>query len=271
MEIEIKDKLQSKGNIKIEPFKESIRKTQPHKHHKYFEIIYLYQGSGTHVIDNDTFEIKPPTMFFMRKDQLHCWDITSPPKGYVIILKKDFLENSVDKELEKLIAQLSNQVCVDVKEYEKINIIFELLVEEVANSNSYQQTIIEGLLKALFAKTLTTISPIGSSIKTNLPSIFVDFKSLLENAEVIHNSVHFYAEQLNTTPQNLNTICRQATGIAASKFIGEYIIKEAKRLLLYTSLPISEVAFKLDFKDTSHFNKYFKRNTEQTPSQFRNG
>lgn len=270
MDIEIKDKLNSKKSIKIEPFKESIRKTKPHKHYKYFEIIYLYQGSGTHVIDNDTFEIKPPTMFFMRKDQLHCWDITTPPKGYVIILKKDFLENSMDKELEKLIAQLSNQVCVDVREFEKINTIFNLLVEEVNNSSNYQQVIIEGLLKALFAKTLTTISPIESKIKTNLPTIFIDFKGFLENEEVIHNSVNYYAEKLNTTPQNLNIICRQVSGISASKFIGEYIIKEAKRLLLYTSLPISEVAFKLDFKDTSHFNKYFKRNTELTPSQFRN-
>ncbi|AZQ60705.1 helix-turn-helix domain-containing protein [Flammeovirga pectinis] len=267
MELTVKDK-SANLDIKIEPFRSSIRTTKPHKHYKYFEVIFLSEGKGYHTIDNDTYEIKPPVLFFMRKEQMHHWEITTPPKGYVIIMKKSFLEHSIDKQLENFISEISNHVCVEVEDEKNLTQIFELLVEESKNPSKYQQSIIEGLLKALFAKTLINTKPIQSKL-SNLPPLYAAFKELLENNDNIKNSVNYYAEILHTTPQNLNAICRNAIGLSASKLIAEYIIKEAKRFLLYTNLPVSEIAYELGFKDNSHFIKYFKRNTEQTPAYFR--
>jgi len=51
--------------------------------------------------------------------------------------------------------------------------------------------------------------------------------------------------------------------------LSEFIISEAKRLLLYTDNTIAEISFLLDFNDPSHFVKYFKRKTGQTPLSFR--
>jgi AraC family transcriptional activator of pobA len=88
-------------------------------------------------------------------------------------------------------------------------------------------------------------------------------------SRTLKNNVNFYAEHLNTTPQNLNAICRKEYGRSASNIIADHIIKEVKRLLLYTNGTISEIAFSLGFKDSSHFTKYFKRYTGETPKQFK--
>jgi AraC-like DNA-binding protein len=67
----------------------------------------------------------------------------------------------------------------------------------------------------------------------------------------------------------LNTICRKSFNKTASDVIGEFIIKEVKRQLLYTTKNITGIAFDLDFKDTSNFTKFFKRHTNLTPLKFK--
>ena len=64
--------------------------------------------------------------------------------------------------------------------------------------------------------------------------------------------MQFYAERLNTTPQNLNAICRKELNKTASDVVAEHIIKEVKRRLIYSNESISEIAFSLDFKDSAY-------------------
>ena len=64
-------KIETERVIKIAPFKKDIRKTNPHKHNNYFEIIYLSQGSGFHYIDLNKYIIHPPEFFFVRQEQVH--------------------------------------------------------------------------------------------------------------------------------------------------------------------------------------------------------
>jgi AraC-like DNA-binding protein len=46
---------------------------------------------------------------------------------------------------------------------------------------------------------------------------------------------------------------------------------EAKTLLRNTNWNIAEIAYALGFEYPSHFNKYFKQFTTQTPLEFRMG
>ena len=45
----------------------------PHRH-DFFEVLYLMQGSGFHVIDGNKYEIHPPCVFFMSPGQAHKID-----------------------------------------------------------------------------------------------------------------------------------------------------------------------------------------------------
>jgi AraC family transcriptional activator of pobA len=261
-QINIKDKSDTGKLIKVAPFWQGIRKTDPHKHNNYFEIIYLSKGKGTHSIDNNSFQIKPPIIFFVRKEQVHHWDIKTIPKGYVVIIKKEFVEKSYDNELKNLLSKLSAQTSLQPTVHQTIEQIFYLLAQE----NNF--TIIEGLLKALFAKILETAKPLKNKTKIT-SNLFQSFKDLLSKTDELKNSVAHYSNLLNTTPQNLNSICRKNANQSASDILAEYIISEAKRLLHYTDNTISEIAFSIGFTDSSHFVKYFKRHTGTTPRAFR--
>ena len=260
--INIKDKSQADTQIDVSPFRQEIRKTEPHRHNNYFEIVYLSKGKGTHSVDNNTFQIQPPVIFFVRKEQVHHWNIKAVPKGYVVIIKREFVERSYDNELKILLSKLSGLTSLQLKEHNTVEQLFDLLTKE----NNF--TIVEGLLKALFAKILETAKPQTNKRKiTN--NLFQSFKDLLSKTNELQNSVSHYAKLLNTTPQNLNSISRKNANQSASDVLAEYIISEAKRLLHYTDNTISEIAFSLGFADSSHFIKYFKRHTGETPQIFR--
>jgi len=261
--ISIKTKIEAAELLKVAPFRKEIRKTEPHKHNSYFEIIYLRAGAGFHTIDHTSFSIKPPTVFFVRKEQVHYWDMTDTPDGYVLLLKKGFLDKSMDNELKSLLSKLSGLSCIHLKETESIDMLFQLITKE------QDFTVTEGLLKALFAKILIEAKPlISKSSKTN--DIIALFRELLNQTNDLRNSVAHYAEKLCTTPQNLNAICRRSLSQPAAEIIAEHIISEAKRQLIYTEGSVSEIAYSLNFNDTSHFVKYFKRHTGLTPQTFRN-
>lgn len=264
--LEIKDKIRETEGLKIAPFRQHIRKTSPHKHNNYFEIIYLTKGKGSHTIDTKEYAIKTPVIFTIRKEQVHFWDIKSEPEGFVIIIKKSFIDDCLDKDIKRFISELSAQTCLFPKDNTAID-IFKLLLNEHQKKNASNPAIVDGLLKALLAKLLesATITPTKSGSRT----IFQKFIDLLSKEDELTNKVSHYASLLNTTPQNLNAICRKETQHSASDILSEYIINEAKRLLLYTDFTVSEISSKLDFKDNSHFSKYFKRHVGNTPLGFR--
>lgn len=261
-DITVNNKIESNQSIKISIFNSKIRKTNPHRHQNYFEIIFLFKGNGIHFIDNKGIAIESPIVFFVRKEQIHHWNITSFPKGFVIILKKEFVDNSLDNELKKLIADLSAYSYLHLTDFKSIEKYLTLMFFEK------NPIVIEGLFKSLLAK-LFDCKIEDDTHKNNKNNLYQTFIALLMNNKDLKNSVLYYANTLNTTPQNLNAVCRKSVNQSASQLLSDYIIAEAKRLLIYTDKTVSEIAFTLGFNDVSHFVKYFKRFVNKTPVVFR--
>jgi AraC family transcriptional regulator, transcriptional activator of pobA len=264
----VKNKIDPDKLIQVAPFRKKVRRTTPHKHNNYFEIIYLSRGSGYHYIDSLTYKVSPPMIFFIRKEQVHYWDLFSRPDGHVIIIKKTFIERSLDSELKLLLAKLSRQSCLSLSKDPTLNALFNMLNLENNSDSDNAFHITEGLLKALLAKILDISKPVINKARVKA-DLFESLTELLSQEKTCKNSVAYYANVLNTTPQNLNAVCRKTVNQPAAEVLSEFIISEAKRLLLYTDNTISEISYELEFKDPSHFVKYFKRITGQTPKSFR--
>lgn len=266
--IPVKNKISPEKYIKAAPFRKEVRKTAPHKHNQYFEIIFITKGKGAHWIDGVRYEVKPPILFFVTQDQVHNWDLKSEPDGFVIILKKDFVERSLDLQLRMLLTRISTLPCISIVENPTISQLFELLTIENQVDTESSFYITEGLLKALLAK-IHDMASLEISRLPGTPNLYQSFLDLLGKGKTIKNKVSYYAERLNTTPQNINAACRKAVNKPAAEVLSDFIMNEAKRLLLYTDKTVSEISFTLNFSDPSYFVKYFKRLYGDTPQSFR--
>ena len=60
-----------------------------------------------------------------------------------------------------------------------------------------------------------------------------------------------------------------ATGEPASRLIGARVMREARRHLVYTSLPVTTIAYALGFADPAHFSRVFSRTEGLSPRAFR--
>jgi AraC-like DNA-binding protein len=267
--INIKNKLDEGLTFKISRFKEQIKKTRPHKHDEYYELIFLSNGEGFHSIESEKYMVSAPEFYFLKPGQLHFWQFTSIPKGFVII----FNDNEFNAVNENLLIDLLRNLAdisrlkIQPEKY-PVHILEDIYAEYQLNTQ-YSKDIIHGLLKALFGKLLqiNTEKPIN----TNHPQpLYERFMQLLVKECPRLHKVNEFAELLNTTPQNLNIICRKHAGKSASEIITNQLLLEAKRYILHTDNTINEVAEILSFTDPSNFVKFFKRYEKITPIQFRN-
>jgi len=100
--------------------------------------------------------------------------------------------------------------------------------------------------------------------------IIQSFLSLLSLHVIRERTVKFYADKLYITSGHLSKLLKEASGTTARDIIEDAVVMEARNLLLDTSLPLSQIAEKLNFSDQSFFGKFFKKKMKVTPKFFRN-
>ena len=83
------------------------------------------------------------------------------------------------------------------------------------------------------------------------------------------HSVQYYADKLCITSNYLNEMVTSTMGFSAKQYIQNKVMDEAKRLLVYTNIPISDIAFELCFSTVSYFIRSFRQHTGETPLLYR--
>lgn len=267
-DISTKNKLDGGLLFKISRFREEIKKTTPHKHDDYFELIFLSDGQGFHWIETEGFTVSPPEFYFLKPGQLHFWQFTSVPKGFVILFNASFFDDMKEPDLVNLYRQLGGKTRIPVSGSFNPESVLSDLFDEFSAASDYSVHIIHGYLRVLFAR-LLQLAEIHSKASDLPATLFERFQSLLLKESPALHKVNDYARMLNTTPRVLNAVCKKHSGKSAHEHIVSQLLLEAKRYILYTENTVNEIAYLLSFNDSSNFVKFFRKNEKLTPIQFR--
>jgi AraC-like DNA-binding protein len=267
-QIQTKNKLDEGLTFKVSRFKEQIKKTRPHKHDEYFELIFLKEGEGFHSIEDEKFVVSTPEFYFLKPGQLHFWQFTAIPKGFVVLFKEEEFDAIVERDLIEMNRLLVENTRIGLKPENYPAAILEELFTEYKSDNRFSKPILHGLMKALLGKLLQLAEL--EMRKPAIPvSLFDRYQHLIEKECPKLHKVNQFAALLNTTPQNLNAVCMKHSRKNASEMISLRILLEAKRYILHTENNVNEIAEILNFSDTSNFVKFFKKAERVTPIQFR--
>ncbi len=110
-----------------------------------------------------------------------------------------------------------------------------------------------------------------NAVVSRREEITQEFRKLVGEHFIRNKEVSFYAGKLNITPKYLSEVLQVELGKSAKNFIDEFVMMEAKSLLRQTTMSIQEICHCLGFEDASHFTKSFKKQTQNTPAQYRKG
>ncbi len=228
----------------------------PHRH-SFYSMVWFTQGNGFNVIDFDEFEIKPNRIFTIRPKQIHNWNYSLDTKGYFIVFAEHLAkELNID----------FHSPFVDIGDSDK-GFIEEILKRLVVDCHSSANTFQRNKLGISYLYSL--LNEPQRVLTSASTSIINDFKRLISETYETSLTIEQYAIKLNVSTDELNQICQEGTGLSPKQLQLDIKITEARRLLLYSELNNSEIAYKLGFEDTSYFSRIFKKKTNLSPTVFR--
>ena len=76
-------------------------------------------------------------------------------------------------------------------------------------------------------------------------------------------------EKIGLTSRRLSEIFKEEYGITPKEYADSLRLNKAKQMLETSNKKIIEIAFDSGFSDLSSFNRFFKRKTLKTPSEYR--
>jgi AraC family transcriptional regulator, transcriptional activator of pobA len=232
--------------------------------------------------------LKRPAVYFKTPCQIVSWQ--KPErwlKEYFVVFTERFLADHkflADIIFDLPFFQLEKAVPLelDTEEVTLLKGIYEQIMLEYRSDkkdkfpviSSYVHTLLLHV-RRLYFKYAETDEVLTSHIHQREYHLVESFRSLIRNKiaegefDNRHLTVKYFASLLSTHPNHLNAVVKRQTQNTAIAFMHEQILLESKSLLNQTELTIKDIAGRLGFVDSSHFNHFFKKHTGDTPASYR--
>ena len=239
--------------------------------HSFYAIFWIMEGDGIHSIDFVSYEIRPRTLFLIGPGQTHFFQIDTPPVGYVLFFEDDWFQFVSNKTVLDYFERHKNRPALYLDEVEagKTEQYLDMLHAEYVEFGPDSAEILSHLFQLLLLQTDRFYTRHQPTHRPEKNQIANDFQKLVEERFFEEHRLAHYASALGITTDYLSEHIKERLGVAPSKLIHQRITVEAKRLLAFTDLTSGEISFSLGFNDNAYFSRFFKRETNQTPLQFR--
>lgn len=190
-----------------------------------------------------------------------------------LIFERDFLLSFFsDPHFLDGIAYLSPQrtspyLLLDEALYNRIVGLYDSILIELHGSGKTDAHLLRAMLYEvlMLLQKATSVEATGTSETERVAR----FRQLVNEHYLVESGVEFYADRLCVTPNYLNKLVRTTLGQSTKQYIQNRRIEEAKRLLRYTDLSVTDIAEHLNYDTATYFVRAFSRQTGMTPLQFR--
>lgn len=263
---------------RLENFAARLGATSPpqrHSHH-YFELVLV--GTGSKTVGFSRFEVRDNMLVTVPSRMVQSGGYHGPViRGFVLGFDLDFfLNKAFPRYLVENKGMLNSTslpyIHLSASQASKLAGILESLLQECesplcapAQNEIIPIKILEFLI--LSDRYGEHASATGEDAQFN--RIIYEFNKLIDQNFMEQRSVNFYAARLSLHQNSLNAIVKTHSGMSAKALINSRIAEEAKYLLANTVLSIKEAAGKLGFDDPNYFSYFFKRETRQSPLEFK--
>lgn len=256
---------------------EKLKSTLPYPHrHDFYHFVWVTSGAGRHVIDSQSYEVRPNTVFFMTPGQVHDFVLSDDATGHTFSFSRDFFalgsENKpgLAEAPAGVLERLASVVYLNDSQARDLRPIVEAIIEEYTAEQTSYHDVVRCYLRILLIRIARAGPDKGSAAPSSRQSILARrFKNLLEQDFGTVNEAAGYARLLNVSERVLNDAARHAFGATAAQLLRERVMLEAKRLLAHSDSSVAEIADRLGFDDPAYFSRCFRKHTRRSPVEFR--
>ncbi len=251
---------------------------QPHVHKSFLQILYLTAGAAEISLNNEQWQLEAPGLIVVPAQNAHGFHFSSDVNGPVITVDQQFLESLAGIAMPALLTVIRKPLVMLVEPSARhADAVLPLLL---ALEREWQ-TPGEGQAAAGMSLVLALLVQIArlsqqfhgqaaDSAGNSRKSMQMEkFRALVDRHFKEHLSLIEYADKLGVSAGQVSRICREMLGMSALDVINARLMHEAERDLIYTSVPIKQLAGFLGFEDEAYFGRFFRKHAGMTPKEFR--
>nr|WP_320118900.1 helix-turn-helix transcriptional regulator [uncultured Marinifilum sp.] len=265
----------SKLGLEIIPLKRIVTYTKKaaYEAHRlnFYQILFITKGRGIHEVDFESIAYSENTIIPVAMGQVQQFSDNEQLEGYAIVFRPDFLvkEDSDYRFLYDFTAFLHSVQPVGLFANQTIYTLLEDMIaeqnkEEAFETSEYQRNLLKNFLIQIERSKRERIEiPCNDSF-----SLYLKFRKKLEENVNYKVRVSDICDQLNVSPKQINIAVKLFANTTAKDYIKDRVILEVKRLLVYSTLSVKEIAYEIGFDDPTNFTKYFKNHVNMLPTDY---
>jgi AraC family transcriptional activator of pobA len=243
---------------------------RPHSHDRLNHLMHVREGGGRMFADARTTSFQAPCLLVLPSDVVHGFAFAPDTVGRVLTVSDRYLLDHMAARVDTgglFAAPRALPLTADGAFEELLaRLAIELAWTAPGHSEAVEALLVLVLVEALRA---ARQAPAASSRRGAAAALVARFRGLVEAKHRSETRVEAYAAELGVSAKRLRNACARAAATTPLRIIQHRLLLEARRLLLYSNMTVSEVAYFLGFDDPAYFTRVFTKATGASPRAFR--
>ncbi|MBX2897961.1 MAG: AraC family transcriptional regulator [Cyclobacteriaceae bacterium] len=267
--------------FRLEPFVDGKPTSIPYRRRDFYKIMLVKGQSEVHFADK-TIAIKNQALSFSNPQIPYKWEHLDKIREGVYCIFDQQLFHQYGQLTQYEVFQPNGKHIFELTDEQvaSVNDIFNRIEKEFNSEYKYKYDIIRNLISELLHFGLRLQPPTAqekqaANASQRISTLFVELLERQFPIDDQHPSIQIksaseFADQLNIHVNHLNRAIKETLQKTTTQVIAERIIQEAKILLRHSKWGVAEIAYALGFTEATHFNNFFKKHTDVSPTKFRN-
>lgn len=234
--------------------------------HDCFEIELVLRGSAVQVLNGQRYEMQPGDIYLLNPTDFHSIETEG-----AVVYNIMFSEEMLDEDVLQKILSIDKNIIFRLSQHELHSAEFMIsqMLYEFENTAIYSDSVIKNLMECLFILILRKCglsereSEVGEndSIRKSvlyLHSRFRDNPTLEQVASVAGLNKNYFSG-----------LFHESTGKTYKEYLNSLKLEHAKKLVLTSNIPVTEICFASGFNSLTNFLRVFKEAYSFSPTAMR--
>lgn len=251
-----------------------------HRHAQFLQVHYVENGPVQFHIDDKLYEVQGPALFLTPPAVPHSFHIAANAGGHVLTIHQSLVWRLLrESQQQHAELRLDEGICLSGDElnttratrWQHVQHLLQQIREEWQSDDTARPLALEHLVYLLLLQVARLSNRRANS--TAVPSDDLKLFHRFSREVELHFREHWrlgqYSREIGVSESRLNQVCQRVSNSSPKKIIHERILQEVKRMLIFGTHSINEIAYELGFADPAYFSRFFKSQVGLSPLAYR--